>query len=136
LPKDFHGTKLRHVVEVRHASFCVPDFIRLLRKFETPVVFSEHETYPAIADVTGDLLYLRLQKGEDSIATAYPDAAIAAWVDRLRGWLAGKAPADLPHVETAAAKIKPRDIFVYFIHEGKVRAPAGAMALIEKLSAP
>jgi hypothetical protein len=29
--------------------------------------------------------------------------------------------------------IKPRDIFVYFIHEGKVRAPAAAMALIEKL---
>jgi len=32
-------------------SFCVPGFIHLLRKFETAVVFSEHETYPAIADV-------------------------------------------------------------------------------------
>ena len=133
LPKDFQGTRLRHVVEVRHASFCVPDFIRLLRRFETPVVFSEHDTYPAIADVTGDFLYLRLQKGEDSILTCYPDAAIAAWADRLHGWLAGKMPADLPHVEAGPAKIKPRDIFVYFIHEGKVRAPAGAMALIAKL---
>jgi uncharacterized protein YecE (DUF72 family) len=133
LPRDFQGSRLRHVVEVRHRSFCVPEFVRLLRKFETPVVFSEHETYPAIADVTGDFLYLRLQKGEDSIPTAYPDAAIAAWADRLRGWLAGKPPADLPHVEAALAKVKPDDIFVYFIHEGKVRAPAGAMALIEKL---
>jgi uncharacterized protein YecE (DUF72 family) len=65
--------------------------------------------------------------------TAYPETAIADWAARLRAWIAGKAPADLPHVETAPAKIKPRDIFVYFIHEGKVRAPAGAMALIEKL---
>jgi uncharacterized protein YecE (DUF72 family) len=133
LPRDFQGTRLRHVVEVRHRSFCVPDFIRLLRKFETPVVFSEHETYPAIADVTGDFLYLRLQKGEDSIPTAYPESAISAWADRLRGWLAGEVPADLPHIETAPAKIKPREIFAYFIHEGKIRAPAAAMVLIDKI---
>jgi uncharacterized protein YecE (DUF72 family) len=133
LPKDFHGSPLRHVVEVRHASFCVPEFIRLLRKFETAVVFSEHETYPAIADVTADFLYLRLQMGEDTIATAYLEGAIADWAARLRAWIGGRAPADLPCIEAAPAKIKPSDIFVYFIHEGKVRAPAGAMALIEKL---
>jgi hypothetical protein len=27
----------------------------------------------------------------------------------------------------------PRDVFAYVIHEGKIRAPAGAMALIELL---
>jgi hypothetical protein len=27
----------------------------------------------------------------------------------------------------------PRDVFVYFIHEGKVRAPAAAMALMERV---
>jgi hypothetical protein len=32
------------------------------------------------------------------------------------------------------AKSAPRDVFVYVIHEGKVRAPAAAMALIERLS--
>ena len=123
----------QHVGRVRHASFCVPQFVRLLRKFEIPVVFSEHETYPAIADVAGDFLYLRLQKGDDSIATAYPDDAIADWAARLKAWIGGGAPADLPCIEAKPAKIKPRDIFVYFIHEGKVRAPAAAMALIEKL---
>ena len=30
-------------------------------------------------------------------------------------------------------KAKPRDVFAYVIHEGKVRAPAAAMALIERL---
>jgi uncharacterized protein YecE (DUF72 family) len=134
LPKEFNGWRLRHVVEIRHESFCVPQFIRLLREFETPVVFSEHETYPAIADVAGDFVYLRLQKGNDSIRTAYPEEAIAEWAARLKAWIGGHAPADLPCIEAKPAKIKPRDIFVYFIHEGKIRAPHAAMALIDKLN--
>jgi hypothetical protein len=32
-----------------------------------------------------------------------------------------------------ASKPRPRDVFIYFIHEGKLRAPAAAMALIERL---
>ena len=51
LPRKLEGRALRHVVEVRHDSFAVPDFIALLRQFETPVVFAEHGKYPAIADV-------------------------------------------------------------------------------------
>ena len=133
LPKEFLGHRLRHVVEVRHNSFCVPEFVQLLRKFDTPVVFSEHDRYPAIADVTGDFLYLRLQKGDDAIDTGYPPAAIADWAGRIRTWLAGGVPADLPHLDTPSPATKPRDIFVYFIHEGKVRAPAAATALIETL---
>jgi hypothetical protein len=31
------------------------------------------------------------------------------------------------------AKAAPRDVYAYVIHEGKVRAPAAAMALIERL---
>jgi hypothetical protein len=27
----------------------------------------------------------------------------------------------------------PRDVFAYVIHEGKIRAPAAAMALIERV---
>ena len=33
----------------------------------------------------------------------------------------------------ARVMIEPRDTFIYFIHEGKLRAPAAAMALIERL---
>jgi len=29
--------------------------------------------------------------------------------------------------------VKPRDVFVYFITEGKVRAPFGAMALMQRV---
>ena len=40
-----------------------------------PVVFAEHENYPAIADPVGDFVYARLQKGDDAIPTAYPPKA-------------------------------------------------------------
>jgi hypothetical protein len=41
--------------------------------------------------------------------------------------------AALPRVEKLNGADTPRDVFLYFIHEGKVRAPAAAMALIEAL---
>jgi uncharacterized protein YecE (DUF72 family) len=133
LPAEFGGLPLRHVVEVRHASFLAPAFIALLRKAGVAVVFSEHETYPAIADATADFVYLRLQKGDDAIETAYPPPALDAWAVRLRAWAQGAEPADLPRLDPAPAKPLPRDVFAYVIHEGKVRAPAAAMALIERL---
>ncbi|MBN2446746.1 MAG: DUF72 domain-containing protein, partial [Phycisphaerae bacterium] len=71
LPAEVDGRPLRHVVEVRHASFCVPEFVKLAREHGVPIVFAEHETYPAIADITGDFIYARLQKGSDDIDTAY-----------------------------------------------------------------
>jgi uncharacterized protein YecE (DUF72 family) len=134
LPQKLDGRRIRHVLEVRHASFSTPAFVALLRKFSIPVVFSEHATYPALADVTGDFIYTRLQKGEDSIATGYPPEALDVWAGRMRAWASGSEPADLPRVDPDhTAETKVRDVFAYFIHEGKVRAPAAAMALIERL---
>ncbi len=128
------GTKtLRHVVEVRHDSFCTPDFISLARQHKTPIVFAEHATYPAIADVTGDFIYARLQKGKDDVKTGYPLKALDKWAQRLKTWTEGGAPGDLPLIDDKhTPPKKPRDAFVYFIHEGKVRAPHAAMALMQR----
>src|SRR5580658_84214 len=134
LPDKFDGYALRHVIEVRHDSFGTPDFIALLRKFEMPVVFTDHAKYPNIADMTGGFVYARLQRGKDTISTAYPPKEIGAWTKRLELWAGGKVPDDLPHVEPVTKhKGAPRDVFAYVIHEGKIRAPAGAMALIARL---
>ena len=73
-------------------SFKTPEFIALARKFAIPVVFTDHATYPNIADVTGDFVYARLQQGEDTIPTAYPPKELAAWSKRLRTWAAGAKP--------------------------------------------
>jgi len=134
LPRELDGRALRHVVEVRHDSFCTPDFVALLRQFEIPVVFSEHATYPAIGDVIGDFVYARLQKGSDDIKTGYPPKALDAWAKRFETWAGGGEPDDLPRVGAALRKKQPRDVFAYVIHEGKVRAPAAAMALIERVT--
>lgn len=133
LPKKLDGRELRHVVEVRHDSFCTPAFPALLRRFGVPVVFAEHSTYPAIADVTGDFIYARLQTGSDEIKTCYPPKALDAWAKRLETWASGGEPTDLPRVDKASAKKTPRDVFAYVIHEGKVNAPAGAMELIKRV---
>jgi uncharacterized protein YecE (DUF72 family) len=140
LPDKLDGHALRHVIEVRHDSFATAEFLALLRKFKMPAVYTDHARYPNIADATGSFLYARLQRGQDKIPTAYPPKEITAWAKRLELWAEGKAPEDLRYVEPpketkAAAKVEPRDVFAYVIHEGKVRAPGGAMALIEKLKA-
>jgi uncharacterized protein YecE (DUF72 family) len=138
LPEKFNGRALRHVIEVRHDSFRGREFIAMLRRFAVPVVFTDHAKYPNMADLTGDFVYARLQRGKDTVSTAYRPRDIKAWAGRLRTWAGGRAPDDLPSIETAAArrsKTAPRDVFAYVIHEGKIRAPAGAMALIEQLAA-
>lgn len=134
LPQRADGRALRHVVEVRHDSFGDPQFIALLRKFRIPVVFAEHATYPAIADITGEFVYARLQKGKDNVKTGYPPKALDLWAKRAQLWAKGGEPADLPRIGGKQKDDKPRDVFLYFIHEGKVRAPAAAMALIERLT--
>ena len=62
--------------------------------------------------------------------------ALDAWTECARLWAKGAVPADLALADPKAKpKAAPRDVFIYFIHEGKVRAPAAAMALIERLRA-
>jgi uncharacterized protein YecE (DUF72 family) len=136
LPDKFDGRAIRHVIEVRHDSFRVPEFTSLLHKFALPVVFTDHVKYPNMADITGDFVYARLQRGKDTVPTAYAPKELDVWAGRLRRWAQGKTPDDLPRVDpTAKPKSTPREVFAYVIHEGKVRAPAGAMALIERLQA-
>jgi uncharacterized protein YecE (DUF72 family) len=136
LPRKQDGVALRHAVEVRHDSFRTPAFIALVRRHEVPVIFADHATHPGIADLTGPFVYARLQTGQDSIETAYPPAELDAWAGRMQTWAEGGQPDDLDYVEAARrADTAPREVFAFIIHEGKVRAPAAAQAIIERLGA-
>jgi uncharacterized protein YecE (DUF72 family) len=138
LPETFDGRKLRHTVEVRHPTFKDPEFIALVRRFRVPVVYADHPTYPAIADPVGDFVYARLQKGEDDIPTCYSEKDISAWADAAATWAEGGVPKRVAAdcVSQAKAEVHARDVFVYFIHGGKIRAPAAAQAFIDLVGNP
>ncbi|HEX8046547.1 DUF72 domain-containing protein [Rhizobium sp.] len=132
LPTKQDGLALQHVVEVRHDSFKVPEFVALLAEYNVAPVCAEHFEYPMIADVTADFVYARLQKGSDDIKTCYSPRDLKAWAKRLETWAEGKIPDDLPLIDgDRKVKAEPRDVFAFMIHEGKVNAPHGAMALQE-----
>jgi uncharacterized protein YecE (DUF72 family) len=136
LPAKTGGLALRHVLEVRHGSFAVPEFVALAEKYKAAICYAHHHDYPEFADVTSDLVYARLQKGEDDIPTAYKPKELDAWASRAKLWAAGGQPDDLPLADPSRKlKKEPRDVFVYIIHEGKLRAPQGAMAFMERVGA-
>lgn len=134
LPAEQDGIALRHVVEARHESFCTPEFIELLTKHNVAAVCADHEAYPLVADVTSDFVYARLQRGADDIPTCYPPKDLDLWAKRLKTYAEGGAPADLPLIaKDRSVDKQPRDVFAFFISGGKVNAPAGAMALQQRV---
>jgi uncharacterized protein YecE (DUF72 family) len=132
LPDKLDGLPLVHVVEPRHDSFATPEFIALCRKYDAAICLAEHDTYPRITDVTGPVVYARLQTGSDDVPTAYPAKDLDLWAQRFRTYAEGGRPADLPAISPQEAPKTPRDVYAFVIHEGKVRAPAAAMALLER----
>jgi uncharacterized protein YecE (DUF72 family) len=133
LPDKVDGLPLRHVLDVRHASFVCAEYLALARRRAAATVFTDSDEYPALADLTGDFVYARLMRTVSDEPTGYAPAAIGRWAERLRSWAGGREPADLPRVAAAAAKAGPRDVFAYFISGAKERAPAAALATIERL---
>jgi uncharacterized protein YecE (DUF72 family) len=133
LPQRLDGRPIRHAVEFRHPSFCVPEFVALMRKFSVAIALVDSDAHPLVADVTGDFVYLRLQRTEEEIATGYPPADLATWAKRARAWAQGSAPSDLATLAPPSAAESKRDVFVYMISGAKVRAPAAAQALLAKL---
>ncbi len=116
LPQKLAGRKLRHVLEVRHDSFADPGFAKLLRRHNVAVALIDAENQTAFDEATADFAYLRLKRAAEDVPTGYPAKVLDSWI-------------------ALARKIaKTRDCFIYVINGAKIRAPAGAMALIERLA--
>lgn len=134
LPKAHAGTTLRHAIEVRNESFCDAEFAALARKHDVAIVFADSPKYPAIADVTSDFLYARLQGTQAGVKTGYAPTALKKWAAAAKSWAAGGVADDLPRFDAKAPAKKKRDVFIYMISGAKERAPAAASALIELVS--
>ena len=133
LPRSYQGRYLRHAMEPRHASFLVPQFVELARKFRVGIVVADSATYPMLADVTADFVYARLQRAEAEISTGYKPVRIAEWAARARKWAEGLDASDLLRVGPPSIKER-RNVFVYMINGAKERAPAAASALLACLN--
>jgi len=104
-----------------------------LRKFNiVPSDLAGDSEFPLIADVTAPFVYARIMGTSESEKTGYPGKALDKWAKRAQAWASGGAPDDLETI-TPVKKSEPREVFLYVISGGKLRNPAAAMALIERL---
>jgi len=111
--------RLRHCIEVRHASFETPAFVALLREHDIGLVVADTAgKWPFMTDVTSDFVYVRLHGDEELYVSGYSDDALDTWARRMQAW----ADAGL-------------DVFCYFDNDVKVHAPFDAHALMRKLGA-
>jgi uncharacterized protein YecE (DUF72 family) len=115
LPREVGGLPLRHALEVRHPSFQDEAFYKLVRKYNVAIVFADAEDFPAIDEATADFTYARLMRTTEEIETGYVASDLDHWAKRVQTWA------------------KRGDVFAYFIAGAKVRAPAAAQALMERM---
>ncbi len=113
LPREVKGARLRHALEVRHASFKTPAFIEMAAKAGAAIVVADSDDYPLIEEPTADFSYARLMKSRPEIETGYPADELAAWRKRAKDWAKGGC-----------------DAYVYFIDGAKERAPAAVAAFL------
>ena len=133
LPARRNGVTLRHAIEPRHDSFRTPEFVALARKAGVAIVFADKPDYPTIADRTADFIYARLQTARDVEPEGYSSAELDGWADIAGRWAAGKPVPEYPALADAAAEGQTRDVFVLMINGAKIRAPAAAQALLNRL---
>ena len=115
LPEKLEGITLRHAIEPRHESFRDDRFFALCRARNIAVVLDDSDDYPAIEADTADFAYARLQRMSEDVPTGYEASALDGFAERARRWQARG------------------DAYIFMINGAKVRAPAAALALQERL---
>jgi uncharacterized protein YecE (DUF72 family) len=125
---------LRHAVEIRHPSFCVPEFTRLLRRENVALVAADSAgLYPYCEDVTADFSYVRLHGDTELYVSGYSDAALRRWARKVRDWSEGQGTSESRLATKSSTPRRSRDVYVYFDNDGKVHAPFDAQKLVRLL---
>jgi len=125
---------MRHAIEVRHNSFATPEFIKLLRKHDIALVCADSVEWPRMMDLTSNFVYCRLHGSEELYASGYDKESLDQWATRVKDWASGSQPRDAECILEPSGSKRPRDVFLYFDNDKKVRAPADAQSLINRIS--
>ena len=115
LPETLGGIKIRHAIEPRHKSFEDPKFFELCRSRNIAIVFEDSDDYPLIEADTADFAYARLQRMSEDVPAGYGDDALDGFAKRAGDWA------------------EKGDAYIFMINGAKVRAPAAAVALRQRL---
>ena len=116
LPEQQDGVPLHHAIAPRHDSFRDDAFFDLCRARNIAIVFSDDDEIPCIDVQTASFTYARLQRMNEDVSSGYDDAALDAFATQAREW-----------------SQDGRDCYLFMINGAKVRAPAAAVALAERL---
>lgn len=138
LLEPLHRQRLRHAVEVRHASFVDPVFIALLRKYKVAwVVADTPQPWPLYEDVTADFVYMRLHGATELYKSRYTGEQLDRWAACIDAWRHGRQPADARRIsQKPPPAAGSRDVYCYFDNTDKLHAPDNARELMEKLGLP
>jgi uncharacterized protein YecE (DUF72 family) len=116
LPRSQDGVALRHAIEVGHESFRDPRAVEIAREAGVAIAFNDTGNARGIDEPTAGFVYARLKGAREEEPLGYSPAELDDWADRARAWAASG-----------------RDVFLFMIDGAKVRAPAAARALFERL---
>jgi uncharacterized protein YecE (DUF72 family) len=116
LPAEHDGIPLRHVIEPRHKSFRDESFFSLCRDHDVAVVWGDDDEFPLIEADTASFAYARLQRMREEVPTGYDQSALDRFAQLARKW-----------------RGDGRDSYIFMINGAKLRAPAAALALQERL---
>jgi uncharacterized protein YecE (DUF72 family) len=123
--------ELRHAVEIRHVSFCTPEFVAMLRRQKVALVIADTAGhFPYLEDLTANFVYLRLHGDEKLYESGYTPRALRHWAARVNAFSAGREG----NGAVRASPVRPvplpaRDVYVYFDNDIKVHAPFDAQTL-------
>ena len=126
---------IRHALEVRHPSFMQPAFIELLRSYGIAACVADTAgIFPCIEDVTADFVYVRLHGSSELYTSGYAPRELNHWAARIQNWLEGRSGPRSALIADTSGSGSPRDVYVYFDNDVKVRAPFDAANLARLLS--
>ena len=88
----------------------------LCGKRDIAIVMEDSDEYPSIDADTASFRYARFQRMREELPTGYSEPELGVFAKRIGGWAEDG-----------------RDCYIYLINGAKVRAPAAALALQERL---
>ncbi|MFL6767271.1 MAG: DUF72 domain-containing protein [Sphingomicrobium sp.] len=116
LPATYDGVPLRHVIEPRHETFRDEAFFSLCRDHDVAIVYGDDDEFPLLDADTARFRYARLQRMREEVSTGYDGKSLDGFARLASKW----------HADG-------RDSYIFMINGAKLRAPAAALALQDRL---